>query len=170
MQGLIEAKRGHGAAMIVSTLFGVAQIWPMAVAEPARQQINLYATGASTGLFAFFLFGWLLRNFGRWFGGQAEVREVRTAFGLGLLPWFVLFVILGAVIQGSADSPEIAGFFWVFFVGLIYGYTILLLSLSAALRLSVWKAFFCLVVTIIVSIFPLTLILQLLAPELLPSQ
>lgn len=155
--------------MVVSTLFGVAQIWPMAVAEPARQ-INLYATGASAGLFAFFLFGWLLRNFGRWFGGQAEVREVRTAFGLGLLPWLVLFVILGAAIRGAGDSPELAGFFWVFFLGLVYGYAVLLLSLSTALRLSVWKTFFCLVVTAIVSIFPLTLILQILAPELLPTQ
>jgi hypothetical protein len=169
MQGLIEAKRGHGAAMAVSVLFGLAQIWPMAVAEPARQ-IDLYAVGASAGLSAFFLFGWLLRNFGRWFGGRAQVREVRTAFGLGLLPWLVLFVVLGAAIRMTGDSPEFAGLFWVFFAGLVYGYGVLLLSLSAALRISVWKTFFCLVVTSLVSIFPLTLLLQILAPELLPAQ
>ena len=169
MQGLIEAKRGHTAALVVCMLFGLVQILPMVITEPAKA-INLYATGSTSGIFAFFLFGWLVRNIGRWFGGQAEVREVRTAFGLGLLPWLVLFAALGAAIRGSGDSPELAGLFWVFFAGLVYGYTILLLCLSAALRLSVLKTFFCLVVTIIVSTFPMTLLLQILAPELLAAQ
>jgi hypothetical protein len=44
----------------------------------------------------------------------------------------------------------------------VYGYVIILLSLSAALRMSVLKTFLCLVVTIIVSLFPLTLLAQFL--------
>jgi hypothetical protein len=56
----------------------------------------------------------------------------------------------------------IVSFAPVFFCVFFYGYVIILLSLSAALRLSVLKTFFCLAVTIIVSLFPLTLCAQLL--------
>jgi hypothetical protein len=65
---------------------------------------------------------------------------------------------------GAEMAPEvIVSYAPVFFVVFVYGYVIILLALSAALRLSALKTFLCLVVTVLVSLFPLTLFAQLLA-------
>lgn len=168
MRGLAQSGRGHGLALVVAALFGFVQAIPMFFAE-AGGEAQYFLFGAVFGLVGLYLFGWLLRNFGRWFGGQAAVREVRTSLGLSLMPWLLLFVVLFWFRQ-SMGPDALASFYWVFFLGFLYGYTILLLSLAAALRLSVLKTFLCLVTTFIVSLFPLTLVLQLMFPQLVPAQ
>lgn len=168
MRGLAESGRGHGLALVVAALFGFVQATPLFLAETGGGT-QYFLGGAAFGLFGLYLFGWLLRNFGRWFGGQAAVREVRTSLGLSLMPWLVLFAVLFWLRQ-SVGPEALASFYWVFFLGFLYGYTIILLSLAAALRLSVLKTFLCLIVTFIVSLFPLTLALQLMFPQLAPAQ
>jgi hypothetical protein len=85
------------------------------------------------------------------------------------MPWLALFGVLFWMRQSF--GPEILqSYYWLFFVGFVYGYVVILMSLSAALRLSVLKTFFCLIITCIVSLFPLTLMLQLLFPTLTPVQ
>lgn len=160
MQGLIESGRGHGMALAVAIAFGVVQAVPF-LRMPDSGGIAVLAMGGVAGLVGLYFFSWLLRNFGRWFGGGGTLREVRTAFGCSLLPWLVLFAVLFGLLQ-AYDREMLAGLYWIFFLGFIYGYSILLLGLSAALRLSVLKTFLCLIVTGLVSLFPLTLILQLL--------
>ena len=110
-----------------------------------------------------YLFGWLARNFGRWFGADTTQKETRTALGFGLLPWTLLSVVLSFMLAVQVDAEQIVRYAPFFFVIFVYGYVIILLSLSAALRLSVFKTFLCLVVTVLVSLFPLTLLAQLLA-------
>ena len=79
------------------------------------------------------------------------------------MPWLLLFLGLIFVLGRNADAEALASFYWLFFLGFLYGYVILLLSLAAALRLSVLKTFLCLIVTFLVSLFPLTLFVQLIA-------
>lgn len=165
MQGLIKTGGGHRLALIVAMLFGLVQAGRLYIAK-VEAGSTYYAIGSLAGLLGLYLFAWLLRNFGRWFGGQASLREVRVALGLGLLPWLLLFLALVFVLGGSVDPAALASYYWLFFLGFLYGYVILLLSLAAALRLSVLKAFLCLIVTFLVSLFPLTLLMQMLTPSL----
>lgn len=160
MQGLIESGRGHGAALAVAAGFGLVQSAPLFFMADSRGVPVLFA-GALAGLLGLYLFAWLLRNFGRWFGGQAALREVRTALGCSLLPWLVLFAVLFGLLQ-VCDRELVAHYYGLFFVGFLYGYVVILLGLSAALRLSVLKTFLCVIVTGLVSLFPLTFLLQLM--------
>jgi hypothetical protein len=141
--------------------FGLVQAGRYSIVQP-EGAIGHYAVGAVAGLGALYLFGWLLRNFGRWFGGEASQRDVRTAIGWGLMPWTLLFITLVVALRGQTDASTLANAYWLFFLGFLYGYVVLLLTLAAALRLSALKTFLCLIVTCLVSVFPLTLLLQVL--------
>lgn len=160
MQGLIEEGRGHGVAMLVALLFGAVQSVPFYL-RPDSLGFPVLLAGALAGLAGLYLFAWLLRNFGRWFGGGGALREVRTALGWAQIPWLLLFFVLFALLHAS-DREQLAQYYALFFLALLYGYVLLLLCLSVALRLSVLKTFLCLIVTIAVSLFPLTLLLQIL--------
>jgi hypothetical protein len=160
MQGLIEAGRGHGAGLAVAAGFGAVQALPVYLMPDTEGPLVLLL-GALAGVGGLYLFAWLLRNFGRWFGGQASLRAVRTALGCSLLPWLVLFAVLFGALQGY-ERETVAQYYWIFFLGFLYGYVVVLLGLSAALQLSVVKTFLCLIVTALVSLFPLTFALQVL--------
>lgn len=160
MQGLIQRGAGHLPALVVAILFGIVQSGRFFLASPGAGYAYL-AFGALAGLLGLYLFGWLLRNFARWFGGQATLREARVGLGLGLVPWLLLFAALVLALGGGAEPS--GDHYGLFFIGFLYGYVILLLTLAAALRLSVLKTFLCLIVTSLVSLFPLTLLVQMLA-------
>ncbi|MFU8847107.1 MAG: YIP1 family protein [Opitutales bacterium] len=159
LQGLIADGKGVNASIWTAVCFGLVHVWPSYAAGESPQP-GLLLAGGALGLAGLFLFSWLLRNFSRWFGAEAKLSEVRTALGWGLLPWTVLLGLLLVIItlQGGDASP----LFPVFFAALVYGFVILLSALSVALRLSLMKTFFCLIVTFLVSIFPITLVIQLL--------
>lgn len=166
MRGLLDQSKGHAAAVTIAASFGVVQSGRFFLATEAAS-VGILICGAVAGIFGLYLFAWLSRNFGRWFGAvDPKQRDLRTAIGLGLLPWTLLFAALMPLLSSGEEPEAIAGLYPVFFVFLIYGYTILLLSLSAALRISVLKTFLCLAVTVLVSLFPLTLVAQLLANAL----
>ena len=90
MQGLIENGRGHRTALIVATASGMMQALPVYYSDESMG-VSVFLIGAVIGFFGLYLFAWLMRNFGRWFGAQASLREVRTGLGLGLMPWLTLF-------------------------------------------------------------------------------
>lgn len=159
LQGLIANAKGGAVAIVSSALFGLVQVWPAYSAQETSNS-GLLLVGVFVGLAGLFLFSWLLRNFGRWFGGEAKVVEVRTSLGWGLLPWAVLHGgIHLLVLLTKFELEQMAS---VFFVILIYGFVILLSTLSVALRISLMKTFLCLLLTFLVSLFPLTLVMQLL--------
>jgi len=160
MQGLIKSGGGHRLALVVAMFFGLVQAVRFYITN-ADAGFAYYIVGSLAGFVGLYLFAWLLRNFGRWFGGQATTREVRVALGLGLSPWLLLFLALVFVLGGDTDPTALASYYWLFFLGFFYGYVILLLSLATALRLSVLKTFLCLIVTFLVSLFPLTLLIQI---------
>lgn len=159
LQGLIDSGKGQREALGFSLFFGLVNVWP---AYSAKQDASagVLLAGGLAGVAGLFFFSWLLRNFSRWFGGASSLAEVRTALGWGLLPWALTLGILLLGITAMSAAP--GQMFPLFFIGLVYGFVILLSALSAALRLSLMKTFFCLLLAFLVSIFPLTLILQLL--------
>jgi len=162
VRGLLDELRGHESALALAAVFGALQVVTRLPAEDAGSPWLLLGGSALLGVAALFLFGWLLRNFGRWFGGETSLVETRTALGLGLFPWVLVFAAFALALSVSGDIETLSGFFPIFFAGFIYGFIILLLSVSAALRLGVLKSFLCLTVTFLVSLFPLTLVAQLI--------
>ncbi|TVP77911.1 MAG: hypothetical protein EA353_09585 [Puniceicoccaceae bacterium] len=167
MQGLIESGRGHGFALSVAIAFGVVQAMPLFLL-PDSGGLGVLLGGALAGLAGLYLFAWLLRNFARWFGGQAALREVRMALGVSFLPWLLLFTAVLGFLQ-SFEREVLAQYFWIFFLVFLYGYIVILNCLSAALRLPLLKTFLCLIVTGLVSLFPLTLLLQVLTGGTAPT-
>ncbi|MGB0743183.1 MAG: YIP1 family protein, partial [Opitutales bacterium] len=157
LQGLIAAGKGGAGAIAISGLFGLVQAWPTYAAEGGGN-VAILGIGFGAAVAGLFLFSWLLRNFGRWFGGEPKLEEVRVALGWGLLPWAVLFgLLLGFIANMGGDPREMFPFF---FAVIIYGFIVLLHALSEGLGLPLMKTFFCLIITVVVSIFPITLLLQ----------
>lgn len=161
MQGLIERGCGNRSAVFIAALFGLVQAYGP-VRGGAGAGVSLLAAGPLLGVCLLYLFAWLLRNFGRWFGAEAEVAHLRLALGWGLLPWLCSFALVAVCREGAAQTVDLAGLYPLFFAFFIYGYVVLLLCLQAALRITLVKTFLCLLVTALVSFFPLTLLAQLL--------
>ncbi len=161
MRAMLDAGQGHSAAVLITAFFGAVQSGRLAM-EQAEPGPLPFVLGGLAGVVGLYLFGWLTRNFGRWFGAEAAQRDTRTAIGLGLLPWTLLSMVLSFMVGAEMDPEVIVSYAPIFFVVFIYGYVIMLMALSAALRLSVLKTFLCLVVTVLVSLFPLTLLGQFL--------
>lgn len=161
VRGLLERSEGEVLAWIVAAAFGVVQSARVYLGSSTTGPGVVFA-GAALGVLGLFFFGWLLRNFSRWFGGSPALREVRIGFGLGLLPWTVLFAVLLFSMPAVGGAEALAGYFSWFIVAFFYGYIILLLATTAALRISVLKTFLTLTIAAFVSFFPITLIAQLL--------
>lgn len=158
LQGLIASGKGRTEAFCIAAAFGLVQVWPAYVSQESGP-VGLLVGGAAVALGGLFLFSWLLRNFGRWFGGSAKLADLRTALGWGLLPWTLLCGILLAFI--TLTGGDARQMFPLFFGAILYGFVVLLSTLSVTLRLSVMKTFFCLLLTFLVSLFPLTFIMQM---------
>jgi hypothetical protein len=160
MRALIEADAGHTAALTIGATFGAVQSARLyLVAQNPSALTFLY--GALCGVFGLYLFGAFFRVSGRAFKGNPKPKSVRTSLGLGLLPWTLLFALTFWLMRAGQDAATIAKLYPLFFVLFLYGYIVLLLSLSVSLGLSLWKTFFCIAVTFIGSLFPLTLLAQL---------
>ena len=161
LQGLIQNGEGQLGAIVIATSFGVVQSFAhfRVVEDPSP---NILIAGAVLGLVLLYLIAWLMRNFGRWFGAQAKISELRLAFGWGLFPWLIAFSLLGWLSERVVNPADIEGVYPYFFAFFVYGYIILLLCIRSALGISFLKSFLCLIVTTLVSLFPLTLIAQIL--------
>ena len=162
MRAILDGGQRHGSAVLIAAFFGAVQSGQSIRAQEEPGPLP-FVLGAMAGVIGLYLFGWLSRNFGRWFGADATQKDTRTALGFGLLPWTLLSVVLSFMVGVQIEAEQIVSYAPLFFVVFVYGYVIILLSLSAALRLSVVKTFLCLVVTVLVSLFPLTLMAQFLA-------
>ena len=160
LSALVRDGRGQGAAWFVAAAFGLLQAVPSFRGNP-EGGFGILLVGAIVGVGSLALFGWLLRNFSRWFGAAATLQAAWTGLGLGLGPWLLLFALLVPLRAVDADPGAVSAWFPLFFGLFVYGFTVLLLSLSGALQLGVLKTFLCLVLTALVSIFPLTLMAQL---------
>lgn len=158
---LLASGSGHIWALLIAVGFGAVQSGSVYLRSESPSPF-IFVWGALAGGIGLYLFGLFFRVVGRLFKGDPKPREVRTALGLSLLPWTLLFGWLFWLTQNGQDATVIAKYYPLFFILFLYGYTVLLLSLSVALGLSLWRTFFCIVLTCLGSLFPLTLIAQLI--------
>lgn len=153
MRGVIASGKGHGVAVTVAALFGVFQMAPIYVRAGAESFGPFAFSGAVAGLVCLYFMAMLARNFARWFGGGGELQQVRVALGIALSPWTLVFAALAVVLLGSSDAEAAAGVFPVFAIGFIYGWVILLLSMSTALGITPLRTFGVLALTFVVAFF-----------------
>ena len=104
----------------------------------------------------------LVRNFGRWFGGQSNLRFVRTAMGLGLLPWMLLAGLLSATLFSSMEASSVSVLLPAFFVLFLYGYVLLLIVAMNALGLGALQTTLVLALSMVVTFFLVNTVAQLL--------
>ena len=161
MRLLLSAEQGHLMALLIAASLGIIQSSRLVFLQSESIFLQFLAGGLA-GVAGLYLFGWLTRNFGRWFGAGATQRDVRIALGFGVLPWTLTFVTVAILLEAGVSDEVIAGYISFISILLAYGCVVLLLSLSAALQLSVIKTFLCMIVTALFSVFPLTLLAQLL--------
>jgi hypothetical protein len=117
--------------------------------------------GGILGLGIFYIFALALKTFGRWFGAQVESKAVRTALGVGIIPWTVLFLIFFVSITLVDPRLILSQFFPFFFVGFIYGFTILLIALSKTLKIGFLKTFLLFILAYATTFFPLLTLVRL---------
>ena len=117
--------------------------------------------GGILGLGVFNIFALALKTFGRWFGAKVESKEVRTGLGIGLIPWTVLFLVFFVSMALVDPRLIISKFFPFFFVGFIYGFTILLIALSKTLKIGFLKTFLLFILAYATTFFPLLTLVRL---------
>lgn len=117
--------------------------------------------GGILGLGVFYIFALALKTFGRWFGAKVESKEVRTGLGIGLIPWTVLFLVFFVSMALVDPRLIISKFFPFFFVGFIYGFTILLIALSKTLKIGFLKTFLLFILAYATTFFPLLTLVRL---------
>lgn len=115
MRAMLDAGQGHSAAVLITAFFGAVQSGRLAM-EQAEPGPLPFVLGGLAGVVGLYLFGWLTRNFGRWFGAEAAQRDTRTAIGLGLLPWTLLSMVLSFMVGAEMDPEVIVSYAPIFFV------------------------------------------------------
>lgn len=152
---------GHGVAVLIAALFGVFQMGPIFVRSGADGFAPFALSGAVAGVVVLYFVSLLSRNFSRWFGGSAEVSAVRVALGLSLAPWTLVFAGLFVVLLGASDAASAAGVFPLFVIGFIYGWTIVLLAMSAVLGITPLRTFGVLALSFLVAFFFISFVAQI---------
>ncbi len=186
VQSLIQAEKGGRLACLFAVMLGIAMATPLMYKEGDEGPVTIdYAllptvgiAGFVGGLVGLFLFTWLYRNFSRMLKGQGTLEGVRVGLGWGLLPLAAISTILtltylwiaphafeyvdGEILTRTGYDHILGPLSILSIIGFIYSYTCLLLSLAAAVKLKILKAFFAFLITVAVSFFPITLLLQLI--------
>ena len=150
----------HNLAVAITVLFALVQVYPRAVL--ADNLIVSLLMAAFLGVVLLYGYGFLVRNFSRWMGGHAPLSAIRTAIGLGLAPWTVLFA-LALIFQSSLQA--VGSMSWVLgglFSGFVYGFVCLLLLIADVLKLSYLRTLAVMVIAFLVALFPSIALLQLL--------
>ena len=150
----------HNLAVAITVLFALVQVYPRAAL--ADNLIMSLLLAAFLGVVLLYGYGFLVRNFSRWMGGHAPLSAIRTAIGLGLAPWTVLFA-LALIFQSSLQA--VGSMSWVLgglFSGFVYGFVCLLLLIADVLKLSYLRTLAVMVIAFLVALFPSIALLQLL--------
>ena len=168
IEAMIQDHSAHKKALSIAFFFSCLQSFPILIQgiffsannPNADSFIGLKVLiGGGLGLGLFYLFAYMLRNFSRVLRAEAELKQIRTALGLSLLPWTVLFFVLFLMIA-FVGPAAVYNLFPVFFFGIVYGFTIILISVSRTLKIGSLKAFFLILFTTAVTLFPAIFIAQ----------
>lgn len=160
MRELRASGAGHGAAVTVAAVFGLlnsGRIY-LASGEPSLLALLL---GAPAGVALLYVMALLTRNFSRWFGGRSDCRLVRVGIGLAFLPWTVLSGCLLYLLLKGSSAALIQSIQPLLMAGLVYGFALLLLSVSVALGISALRTFASLMLAGAVAFFSITFVLSI---------
>ena len=168
IENLMNSERAHSIAQLVVFLFSAIQSLPYWMAQvvgtenvPASNTIPFKViAGGLIGLGVFYLFAFFLRNFGRWFGAQASVKAIRTGLGIALIPWTVLFALFFLAL-GAFGPKGVFQQFPLFFMGFIYGFTIVMIAMSKVFKVGALKSFLILLFTFFVTLWPMNQIFKM---------
>lgn len=174
IEEIVHQAKTHTFALRVAFLFSALQSIPIIMStglidpESGAEGISgggfiplKVIIGGILGLGIFYIFALALKTFGRWFGAQVESKAVRTALGVGIIPWTVLFLIFFVSITLVDPRLILSQFFPFFFVGFIYGFTILLIALSKTLKIGFLKTFLLFILAYATTFFPLLTLVRL---------
>jgi hypothetical protein len=135
--------------------------------------------GTVLGVLAMYFTSAVMRWIGRWFGGQAEAEEIRIVFAwsnVPLLPLLALWVVLLGrygigLLTGGIDGGlgiEDGVLMVIYAVATVvlnvWVSAIFVVGLSEVQKFSVWKAFACVLIPILILLVPVTLIAVLAIP------
>ena len=174
IEEIVHQAKAHTFALRVAFLFSALQSIPIIMStglidpESGAEGISgggfiplKVIIGGILGLGIFYIFALALKTFGRWFGAKVESKAVRTALGVGIIPWTVLFLIFFVSITLVDPRLILSQFFPFFFVGFIYGFTILLIALSKTLKIGFLKTFLLFILAYATTFFPLLTLVRL---------
>ena len=178
---LVADGKGHVGALAIATCFSILNCRRWLVLEGGdgfalnwKALPGVLLGSVAVGLVLLYLYSWLFRNFGRWMGGTGSLRGIRTGMGWGILPVTVLlacvFFIPSTVWINVAEAPDgtltqtFNGWGFLLFAAFLYSYGVFLLSLASAHGLSALRAFATLAITFLVSIIPLSILVQSILP------
>lgn len=174
IEEIVHQAKTHTFALRVAFLFSALQSIPIIMStglidpESGAEGISgggfiplKVIIGGILGLGIFYIFALALKTFGRWFGAQVESKVVRTALGVGIIPWTVLFLIFFVSITLVDPRLILSQFFPFFFIGFIYGFTILLIALSKTLKIGFLKTFLLFILAYATTFFPLLTLVRL---------
>jgi hypothetical protein len=174
IEEIVHQAKTHTFALRVAFLFSALQSIPIIMStglidpESGAEGISgggfiplKVIIGGILGLGIFYIFALALKTFGRWFGAKVESKVVRTALGVGIIPWTVLFLIFFVSITLVDPRLILSQFFPFFFVGFIYGFTILLIALSKTLKIGFLKTFLLFILAYATTFFPLLTLVRL---------
>ena len=165
----IKNEKAHAFSLLVVFLFSAIQSLPYWMSQmmesetmPADNTIPFKVlAGGVIGMGIFYLFSFFLRNFGRWFGAQASLQAIRTGLGISLIPWTVLFSLFFLAL-GALGPKAVMQQFPLFFLGFIYGFTIILIAMSKVFNVSAFKTFLILLFTFFVTLWPINQVFKML--------
>ena len=124
LRGLRKSGAGHGAALLVAGVFGFFNSARIYLGAEEKSFLWLFL-GVFIGIGMLYLMAQLVRNFSRWFGGQANCRIVRVGLGLSLLPWTLLSGVLLYLLMVETNAERLQALLPVIMIGFIYGFIIL---------------------------------------------
>jgi hypothetical protein len=174
IEEVLSQTKTHTFALRVAFLFSALQSIPIVMStgliDPESGAVGMTGggliplkviIGGILGLGVFYIFALALKTFGRWFGAKVESKEVRIGLGIGLIPWTVLFLVFFVSMALVDPRLIISKFFPFFFVGFIYGFTILLIALSKTLKIGFLKTFLLFILAYATTFFPLLTLVRL---------
>lgn len=163
LRSLLAKGEGHSVACSVAALMGCFLSYRLSTEWAHETSALLFLpAGLAAGIAGLYLFAMLVRNFGRWFGGQSSLRFVRTAMGLGLLPWMLLSGLLSATLFLGMEASTVNTLLPFFFILFLYGYVLLLLCAMTVLNLGALRATLTLALSLVIAFFLVTAIASVL--------
>ena len=174
----IVATNPDRLVLVLASISGIVQGFANAESKSRGDKTSLATVlllslivGPLMGIFGLWLGGMLLRWTGRWLGGQADSRRIRTALAWANVPmvwslllWIPAILLFGAELFTKATpiieaSSRLSALYLVFSIGTagigVWSFVVLLHALGEVQGFSAWKALGNSLLAMLVVLIPL---------------